>query len=107
MLHMTDGVMWRSDRTYTPSVVYYSGWLTPLQMWFDGTDSGNYAIGYAAITSPSPTTTATPTSTSNVTVGGRVGPVNKIAVLAPFFSLILVLAAIIFTGQKLLKHHLR
>ena len=53
VFHMTDGVPWRSSRTYTPSVLHSPtlfdghGDLCRFKMWISGRDSsGNYAIGY-------------------------------------------------------------
>lgn len=54
-LHVSDGIPWRSVRTYTPAVLYdpnrFSGHgdACLLKMLFSGRDSENYAIGYAAI----------------------------------------------------------
>jgi hypothetical protein len=45
IFHKTDGVAWRSDRTYCPVVMYQGGtW----KMWFSGVATGNYTIGYAS-----------------------------------------------------------
>jgi len=42
IFHISDGVAWRNDRTYTPMVIGN-------QMWFSGKNtSGVYAIGYAS-----------------------------------------------------------
>ena len=62
MLHISNGVAWRSGRTYTPSVIYNAGWSSSLKMWYTGMASGNYAIGFATITSLSPSTTTTITT---------------------------------------------
>jgi hypothetical protein len=57
VMHISDGVTWRSGRTYTPSVVYdadyFSGHgdLAYLKMWFTGKEGSNYAVGYAYIPS--------------------------------------------------------
>ncbi|MDD5699847.1 MAG: putative Ig domain-containing protein [Candidatus Nanoarchaeia archaeon] len=46
VMHYTDGVSYRNNRTYTPSVMKDGN---AYKMWFSGKDSatGNYAIGYA------------------------------------------------------------
>jgi hypothetical protein len=46
-----DGVGWRNNRTYTPSVIRDGGID---KMWFTGKDNatGNYAIGYATLGAP-------------------------------------------------------
>lgn len=45
IFHKSDGVAWRSSRTYTPAVIEVEG---KFKMYFTGVDStGNYAIGYA------------------------------------------------------------
>jgi len=65
VLYVTDGVPWRSVRTYTPAVLYSSerfaghGESCLLKMFFSGRDSENYAIGYAAICPVVPTITIT------------------------------------------------
>lgn len=100
MMHYTDGVTWRSERTYTPMVIYDAagfsgaGENANFKMWYSGLASGNYAMGYARITEP----TATPT-----TVGGRVNPVNKTALLAPYLGAIAAAAGIIFISRQVLK----
>lgn len=47
----SDGVAWRDNRTYTPSIINDS---SDYKMWFTGKDSatGNYAIGYATLEIP-------------------------------------------------------
>jgi hypothetical protein len=77
MLHMTDGITWRSGRTYTPEVLYNPAWASPVKMWYTGVSSGNYVLGYAAITALPPTTTP-------ATVGGRVEHPDKLALLYPW-----------------------
>ena len=102
IMHRNDGVPWRSTRTYTPRVLYDAGGFNgqgepaQLKMWYNGTDAaGNYALGYARIT----------ISPALVTVGGRVNPVNKIAILMPYFymigGLVAVIAVGMFTWKKL------
>lgn len=53
-MHKNDGVPWRNERTYTPSVIYSAsdfdghGPATKFKMWFTGlTGLTTYAIGYA------------------------------------------------------------
>jgi hypothetical protein len=55
IMSKSNGVPWRSARTYTPTVLYNAGNFNghgdanPLKMWYTGLDSGdNYAIGYAS-----------------------------------------------------------
>ncbi len=54
IMHKNDGVPWRNERTYTPSVIYSAsdfdghGPATKFKMWFTGlTGLTTYAIGYA------------------------------------------------------------
>lgn len=52
ILHKDDGVSWRNDRTYTPSIIKDGNIY---KMWFSGKDgSGNYSIGYATADGPFP-----------------------------------------------------
>ena len=58
-MHTTDGIAWRSVRSYTSSVLYDSarfsshGDAYPYKMWYTGRDaSGNTTIGYAWLTAP-------------------------------------------------------
>ena len=45
IFHVNEGVGWRLDRTYTPSVLR-NGWT--YKMWFSGKDTaGNSTIGYS------------------------------------------------------------
>jgi uncharacterized membrane protein YozB (DUF420 family) len=68
-------------------------------MWYNGTSAGgNYALGYAAIT------TLTPPG-PGVSVGGDVGQINKMAVIAPYLGLFGVLVAVIFIGRRLVRVH--
>lgn len=48
-----DGITWRDNRTYTPSVIKDGA---NYKMWFTGKDgtSGNYSIGYATSSPPPP-----------------------------------------------------
>ena len=94
MLHMTDGVTWRSGRTYTPEVIYNAGGSGTIQMWYNGTASGNYALGHALITALTPA----PSS-----VGGEVGRVNKLALVAPYLGLGVIMMTAVFFGRKLIK----
>lgn len=68
---INDSVVWRAERTYTPSVILNN---THAKMWFSGLDvpGGNYAIGYATMflptttplqTTPEPEPTAAETTT--------------------------------------------
>lgn len=98
--HITDGVAWRTTRTYTPRVLYDAssfsghGEAVQLKMWWAGRSAaGNIAIGYSgmAITPTTTTTTSGPTTTTPTTttgpaaVGGTVYPVDKIGLLMPYF----------------------
>lgn len=51
IMHKNDGVTWRNNRTYTPSVIRDGGID---KMWFTGKDNatGNYAICYATLGAP-------------------------------------------------------
>jgi hypothetical protein len=98
ILHRNDGASWRLERTYTPRVLYdaasFSGHgdAVQLKMWWNGTSTlGNYAIGYSGII------TATPTP-SPVGVGGWVNPVDKTALLMPYFYVLLSITAIAIGG---------
>jgi hypothetical protein len=58
IFHISDGIPWRDDRTYTPWVLYDAanfsvhGDAYPFKMWFTGRSTdGNYSIGYAYATS--------------------------------------------------------
>jgi hypothetical protein len=101
ILHKTDPVPWRSVRTYTPMVIYDAsqfsghGEAAYFKMWFSGKDApGNYAMGYARILEP----TATP-----ATVGGRVNPVNKTAILAPYIGFVAGISALFIVSRLALK----
>jgi len=61
-----DGVAWRNNRTYTPSVIKDGN---DYKMWFTGKDNatGNYAIGYATLAGPVPPATI---NVVKVVVGG-------------------------------------
>ncbi len=61
LIHKIDGVDWRDNRTYTPSVIFSptrfdgNGGDSLFKMWFTGrttTPSSNYAIGYASSREP-------------------------------------------------------
>lgn len=53
VMHISDGLAWRSGRTYTPSVLYDAGQfsghgdLAYVKMWYTGVSGSNYAVGYA------------------------------------------------------------
>jgi len=48
LFHRTDGVLWRSTRCYTPSVITeVRGTKIYIHMWFTGDDGSTRAIGYA------------------------------------------------------------
>ncbi|MBU7013534.1 MAG: hypothetical protein HXS52_11150 [Theionarchaea archaeon] len=48
LFHITDGVSWRSERCYTPSVVLrLRGTYACFCMWFSGDDGESRAVGYA------------------------------------------------------------
>ncbi|MEM3675281.1 MAG: hypothetical protein QXG08_07420, partial [Candidatus Methanomethyliaceae archaeon] len=44
IFHISDGLVWRNNRTYNPAVVEVEG---TFKMWFTGVSGSNYAIGYA------------------------------------------------------------
>ncbi|MHB8105067.1 MAG: hypothetical protein ACYDG5_05960 [Dehalococcoidales bacterium] len=96
--HKTDGVPWRTDRTYTPRVLYDAasfsgaGEAVQLKMWWNGTAGGDYAIGYSGMAITPPTTTPGPV------VGGRVNPVDKTALLMPYLYTLLAIMAIVVSG---------
>ena len=100
IMHKNDGVPWRADRTYTPMVIYDAGEFSGageadyFKMWYSGVSGTNYAMGYARITEA----TATP-----ATVGGRVNPVDKTALLAPYCGIIVAMAGIIIISRVVLK----
>lgn len=50
LMSKNDGVAWRNNRTYTPSVIKDG---SDYKMWFTGKDTatGNYTVGYATFTS--------------------------------------------------------
>lgn len=56
IMHMSDGVAWRSSRTYTPSVIYDASQFSGhgdtafLKMWYTGVSGSDYAVGYATCT---------------------------------------------------------
>jgi hypothetical protein len=80
LMHVNDGIAWRSERTYTPMVIYdankFSGHgdFAYYKMWYSGVNP-NYAIGYAMIPPPPPP------------VGGVWVPINKFQLLAPWIGL--------------------
>jgi hypothetical protein len=94
MLHISDGIAWRSGRTYTPEVLYNAGGSGLIQMWYNGTAAGNYALGYALITALTP---------GPATVGGEVGRVNKLALVAPYLGFGGILAVAVLFGRRLVK----
>lgn len=103
MKRYTDGVSWRSVRTYTPMVIYDAakfsgaGEVVYFKMWFSGLDgSGNYALGYASIPE-------TPATTTPSTVGGKVNPVNKTAILMPYIGILFGIIGVAIIGRVALK----
>jgi len=108
MMHFSDGISWRSVRTYTPRVLYDAasfsgaGESVQLKMWYNGTTGGNYALGYASLVIPAPT----PTPTPGPTVGGRVNQVDKMEVLMPYIIAGLAGLAAVLIGRKLVKKHI-
>jgi hypothetical protein len=97
VMHMADGITWRSVRTYTPMVIYDTaqfsgvGEAVYFKMWFTGKDApGNYAVGYASIQEVAP---------PPASVGGIVHPVDKIVVLMPYLGSAAVLALLIVAGS--------
>ena len=86
IMHVSDGITWRSERTYTPSVVYDANQFSSngdtafFKMWYTGKSGSNYAIGYA--------------STPSILVT----PENPFGVLAILFA-----CALAFTVVKLRK----
>jgi hypothetical protein len=55
LMHISDDVAWRQERTYTPCAVYdanqFSGHgdAAYFKMWFTGRSGSNYAVGYAYV----------------------------------------------------------
>jgi hypothetical protein len=74
IFHKDDGLIWRSERTYTPEVLYnpdrFNGHGSPelYKMWFTGKEGSNYALGYATIN---------PVYLSRSTGSGQTGPLNS------------------------------
>ena len=71
ILHKSDGVSWRNERTYTPSVIKDGNIY---KMWFSGQDSSGKSIGYATANGPFPSIqsaidTASAGDTINVAAG--------------------------------------
>jgi hypothetical protein len=112
IMHMTDGVTWRTNRTYTPRVLFDSnsfsgaGEAKMLKMWWTGEDSlSNIAIGYSGELSstPTPTTTTTSTTTTTTTttagaVGGTVNPIDKMGLLMPYLYALIGVVALTVGG---------
>jgi hypothetical protein len=75
IFHKDDGPAWRSERTYTPEVLYdanrFDGHGSPehYKMWFTGKQGSNYALGYATIN---------PVHLALTTGSGQTGPVNTV-----------------------------
>lgn len=96
-LHYTNGVPWRSTRTYTPMVIYDAsqfsgaGESVYFKMWYSGLTGANYTMGYARIIEVP------------VTVGGRVNPVDKTAILAPYIGFAAGISAILIVSRVALK----
>jgi hypothetical protein len=88
VMHVSDGIPWRSERTYTPLIIYdaskFSGHgdSAYYKMWYTGKTGSNYAVGYAVIPLP-------PTPPP---VGGEWVPMNKLELLAPWTGLALTIA---------------
>jgi len=63
----SDGVLWRNNRTYTPSVIKDGD---TYKMWFTGRDiaTGNYAIGYSTLAVPLLLTTPVSSAPSKGTI---------------------------------------
>lgn len=79
LLYYTDGVAWRDNRTYTPSVIYRPdkfgghGGLSRFKMWFTGRSStGNYAIGHMASLDPELSLSKTASPPGEITRGSVV-----------------------------------
>lgn len=59
IFYILDGVAWRNNRTYTPSVIFYpfcsnGNSSNVAKMWFSGANSSDTkAIGYATLPCPS------------------------------------------------------
>jgi hypothetical protein len=55
VMHASDGIAWRSERTYTPLVIYDGNKFSShgdsayCKMWYTGKTGSNYAVGYAVI----------------------------------------------------------
>lgn len=100
IMHKTNGVPWRADRTYTPRVLYDAagfsgaGEAKLLKMWWNGTAGSNYAIGYSGIIPASTTTT----TTTPVAIGGLVNPVDKTTILMPYLYGIVGIIAVTIGG---------
>jgi hypothetical protein len=105
VMHYTDGVPWRSVRTYTPMVIYDAsqfsgaGEAVYFKMWFTGKDvPGNYAVGYASIAEVAP---------GPATVGGTVNPVDKITILMPYIAAAAATGFIVIGGVMARKRFIR
>src|SRR4030067_571424 len=54
-MHVSDGIAWRSERTYTPLVIYDGNKFSShgdsayYKMWYTGKTGSNYAVDYAVI----------------------------------------------------------
>jgi hypothetical protein len=105
VMHVSDGIAWRSERTYTPLVMYdgnkFSGHgdTAYYKMWYTGATGSNYAVGYAVIPLPVP-------------VGGEwapitlyaLSPINTLQLMALWVSLALTMATTAsFVGIRHLK----
>jgi predicted GH43/DUF377 family glycosyl hydrolase len=101
IMHITDSVPWRTERTYTPRVLYDAasfsgaGEAVQLKMWWNGTADDDYAIGYSGYAMAVPPTSPTPTP---VGVGGRVNEVNKTVILMPYIYSLLAIIAVVTGG---------
>ena len=97
----TDGIAWRSARTYTPRVIYDSSRFSGhgddayYKMWYSGVQGSNYAVGYAFIPAP-------PIPTP---VGGEWVPINARQILIQLVGSIAAMSAIAasFVGFKRIR----
>jgi hypothetical protein len=102
VMHVSDGIAWRSDRTYTPLVIYdankFSGHgdSAYYKMWYTGKAGSNYAVGYAMI--PPPPAPPAP-------VGGEWARINALGLLGP--SVVLILLMTVLTMSFVYVRHER
>lgn len=98
IMHQTDadypGYPWRSERTYTPMVIYdplrFSGYGDSVEykMWYSGknSDTGEYTIGITY-------------EETSVTVGGSLVTIDIVEILTPFLVPILLLVTVFWYGK--------